>query len=170
MARRGPSGNRPEKARKAMQDEQIIRSATGPAYLPGTHPAEERAKLPVTGEPPQAREAAQAPASPPSLRLGGVVPLSLPYGPLQPGHTIREKPHHLRPTKVNPNISGSNGLAVIAGLKAQQVATSPLNTFANPLPPDGRNYLPLYTLFGMLNTSSLWSFLLPPGQLLDRSV
>lgn len=71
---------------------------------------------------------------------------------------------------VETAFSGSNGLAVIAGLKAQQVATSPLNTFANPLPLDGRNYFPIYTLFGVLNTSSLLSLLLPPGQLFDRFV
>lgn len=71
---------------------------------------------------------------------------------------------------VETAFSGSNGLAVTAGLKAQQVATSPLNTLANPLPLDGRNYLPIYTLLGVLNTSTLWSFLLPSGQLLDRSV
>lgn len=71
---------------------------------------------------------------------------------------------------VETAFSGSNGLAVTAGLKAQQVSTSPLITFANPLPQFNTAYFSLYNWWGLLNTASLWSVLLPPGQLFDRVV
>ncbi|SMB98177.1 flagellar hook-associated protein 2 [Thermanaeromonas toyohensis ToBE] len=71
---------------------------------------------------------------------------------------------------VETAFSGINGLAVTAGLKAHQVFTSPLSSFANPLPQLNTTYLSSYNWWGLLNTTSLWALLLPPGQLLNRLV
>lgn len=71
---------------------------------------------------------------------------------------------------VETAFSGVNGLAVTAGLKAQQIFTSPLSSFANPLPQLNPTYLSLYNWWGALNTATLWALLLPPGQFFNRVV
>ncbi|HHW41592.1 MAG TPA: flagellar filament capping protein FliD [Syntrophomonadaceae bacterium] len=67
--------------------------------------------------------------------------------------------------------SGINGLATVAGLKARQIFTGPLTAFANPFPQiSAAAYLPPYNWWGLLNTASLWSGLLPPGSLFNRVI
>ncbi|MGI9861250.1 flagellar filament capping protein FliD [Moorella naiadis] len=71
---------------------------------------------------------------------------------------------------VETAFSGVNGLAVSAGFNAQQIATNPLTTFANPLPQLNTPYLSSYNWWGFLNTANLWSLLLPPGSFFNQLV
>ncbi|MEW8959291.1 MAG: flagellar filament capping protein FliD, partial [Moorella sp. (in: firmicutes)] len=71
---------------------------------------------------------------------------------------------------VETAFSGVNGLAVTAGFNAQKISTSPLTTFANPLPQLNTTYLPPYNWWGLINTASLWSVLLPPGSFFNQLV
>lgn len=73
---------------------------------------------------------------------------------------------------VETAFSGTNGLAVAAGLTARQISTSPLTTFASPfsLINTATNYLLPYGWWGLLNTASLWSMLPPPGSLFSQVI
>lgn len=70
---------------------------------------------------------------------------------------------------VETAFSGVSGLAVTAGFNAQKISTSPLTAFANPLP-QLSTYLPPYNWWGLLNTTSLWPLLLPPGSFFNQLV
>lgn len=68
---------------------------------------------------------------------------------------------------VQAAFSGLGGLAVEVGSQSQQIATNPLNTFANPLPAANNNYLSVYNYLGTVNKASIWSSLLPSGQFVN---
>lgn len=71
---------------------------------------------------------------------------------------------------VQTAFAGYNGLAVNVGQLAEQIAESPLTAYANEMVPIGNNYMGLYNSLGMLDTSLIWSMLLPSGQFVNSFI
>ncbi len=65
---------------------------------------------------------------------------------------------------VQAAFSGLGGLAVEVGSQSQQIASNPLNTFANSLATVNNNYYGIYNYLGALDKASLLSSLFPSGQ------
>jgi len=71
---------------------------------------------------------------------------------------------------VQTAFAGYDGLAVNVGQLAEQIAESPLTAYANEMVPIGNNYMGLYNSLGMLDTSLIWSMLLPSGQFVNSFI